>query len=80
MDFLNDDLEEEIYMDQPEDFIVHNQKYKVCKLTRSLCGLKQAPKQWHEKFDATILSYGFHVIMTDECVYYKEVNDQKFIL
>ncbi|KAL0303823.1 UNVERIFIED_CONTAM: Retrovirus-related Pol polyprotein from transposon TNT 1-94, partial [Sesamum radiatum] len=43
--FLNGDLEEEIYMEQPEGFIVPGLERKVCKLRKSLYGLKQAPKQ-----------------------------------
>ena len=43
--FLNGVLEKEIYMDQPEGFVVPGQEHKVCKLERSLYGLKQAPKQ-----------------------------------
>ena len=42
--FLNGDLEEEIYMDQPENFVELRQESKVFKLTKSLYGLKQAPK------------------------------------
>ena len=49
--FLNGDLEEEIYMSQPEGCIVFGQESKVCKLRKSLYGLKQAPKQRYEKFD-----------------------------
>jgi len=41
------DLEEEIYMNQSEGFIVKEQEKKVYKLVNSLYGLKQSPKQWH---------------------------------
>ena len=43
--FLNGDLDEEIYMEQPEGFSTLGQERKVCKLVKSLFGLKQAPKQ-----------------------------------
>jgi hypothetical protein len=43
--YLNEKLEEEIYMDQPDGFIAKGQEGKVCKLLKSLYGLKQAPKQ-----------------------------------
>ena len=45
--FLNRDLDEEIYMEQPEGFIALGQEKKVYRLVKSLYGLKQAPKQWH---------------------------------
>ena len=43
--FLNGELEEEIYMEQPEGFIVLGKAKKVCRLVKSLYGLKQSPKQ-----------------------------------
>ncbi|KAL0413101.1 UNVERIFIED_CONTAM: Retrovirus-related Pol polyprotein from transposon TNT 1-94 [Sesamum radiatum] len=68
--FLYGELEEEIYMDQPEGFAVHGNERKVCKLVKSLYRLKQAPKQWHKKFDKTILAFGFTVNVNDKCIYY----------
>ena len=73
--FLNGELDEEIYMDQPEGFVVHGQEHKVCKLDKSLYGLKQAPKQWHEKFDNLIITNDFKVNESDKCIYYKFEND-----
>jgi hypothetical protein len=67
--FLNGELEEEIYMDQPDGFIAKGQEGKVCKFLK-LYGLKQAPKQWHEKFDKTLTSVDFVVNEADKCVYY----------
>ncbi|CAM8895716.1 unnamed protein product [Rhodiola kirilowii] len=69
--FLNVDLEEEIYMKQPEGFVVTGQEHKVCKLVKSLYGLKQAPMQWHQKFDEVVLSDGFILNQSDKCVYSK---------
>ena len=70
--FLNGDLEEEIYLEQPEWFIIPGQEQKVCRLIKSLSGLKQAPKQWHAKFDKVMLSNGFKINKCDKCVYVKQ--------
>jgi hypothetical protein len=69
--FLNEELEEEIYMDQPYGFIAKGQEGMVCKLLKSLHGLKQAPKQWLKKFDKTLTSFGFVVKEADKYVYYR---------
>ena len=78
--FLNGELEEEIYMDQPDGFVISRQENKVCRLLKSLYGLKQAPKQWHEKFDKTLTSAGFSVNEADKCVYYRYGGGQGVIL
>ncbi|CAM8884428.1 unnamed protein product [Rhodiola kirilowii] len=69
--FLNGDLEEEIYMKQPEGFVITGQDQKVCKLVKSLYGLKQEPMQWHHQFDKVVLSDGFILNQSDKCVYSK---------
>ena len=52
--FLHGDLEEEIYMKQPEGFVVKGKKELVCKLKKSLYRLKQSPRMWYQKFDTFI--------------------------
>ena len=72
--FLNGELEEEIYMEQPEGFQAPGNGNKVCKLVKSLYGLKQAPKQWHEKFDNVMISNDFKINECDKCVYVKNTT------
>ncbi|GKA90633.1 zinc finger, CCHC-type containing protein [Tanacetum coccineum] len=78
--FLNGDLDEEVYMKQPEGFVLPGHENKVCKLKKSLYGLKQAPKQWHDKFDKSILSNGFTHNSSDRCIYSKFTKDYGVIL
>jgi len=56
--FLNGDLEEEICMEQPEGF-THEGEHLVCKLHKSLYGLKQSPRAWNQKLDAFLKSIEF---------------------
>ena len=57
--FLHGDLEEEIYMEQPEGFTQLGKEYMVCKLKRSLYGLKQSPRQWYKQFDSYMIQIGY---------------------
>lgn len=56
--FLHGDLEEEIYMEQPEGFVKKGKEDYVCKLKKSLYGLKQAPRQWYMKFESVMGEQG----------------------
>ena len=67
--FLKGNLEEEIYMMQLEGFIAKNQEYMVCKLKRSIYGLKQTSRSWKIKFDQAIKSFGFEQNLDEPCVY-----------
>jgi hypothetical protein len=57
--FLHGDLEEEIYMKKPEGFVVKGKKELVCKMKKSMYGLKQSPRMWYQKFDTYMLGLGF---------------------
>ncbi|GJT77561.1 zinc finger, CCHC-type containing protein [Tanacetum coccineum] len=63
---------QEVYMKQPEGFVMPGNEHKVCKLVKSLYGLKQAPKQWHQKFDEVVLSSGFLLNQSDKFVLFGE--------
>ncbi|RVW22815.1 Retrovirus-related Pol polyprotein from transposon TNT 1-94 [Vitis vinifera] len=76
--FLNGDLSEEVYMSQPEGFKENGKENMVCRLKRSIYGLKQASRQWYLKFDKIVTSFGFIENKFDQCVYMK-VNGSKYI-
>ena len=69
--FLNGNLEEEVYMMQPEGFVSKNCPDKVCRLLRSIYGLKQASRSWNIRFDEAIRSYDFVKNEDEPCVYRK---------
>ena len=77
--FLNGELDEEIYMEQPIGFIKENEKEKVCRLLKSIYGLKQSSRQWYIRFHNTIISNDFTMIDEDHCVYTKR-NKDKFVI
>lgn len=69
--FLQGDIEEELYMQQPIGF--NDGTPNVCKLNKAIYGLRQAGRQWHKKLD--LLKIGFKSSLSDPCVYVKNVDD-----
>ncbi|GJU76433.1 zinc finger, CCHC-type containing protein [Tanacetum coccineum] len=67
--FLNGELDEEVFMNQPQGFIMPGNENKMYKLIKSLYGLKHAPQQRHQKFDKVVLSNGYSLNQADKCVY-----------
>ena len=53
--FLNGDLQETIFMSQPEGFLSSQHPTHVCKLNKALYGLKQAPRAWFDKLKVALL-------------------------
>jgi hypothetical protein len=79
--FLHGELEEVIYMDQPEGFVVPGKENLVCRLKKSLYyGLKQSPRQWYRRFDSFMVSHGFKRSDYDSCVYLKTINGSAIYL
>ena len=57
--FLNGEIDGIIYMEQPENFVTRDSEFMVCKLKKSLYGLKQSPRMWYHKFHKNISSFSF---------------------
>ena len=74
--FLAGELEEEIFMEQPEGFEVGTTEDDlVCRLRRSLYGLKQAPRVWNQRIRHFLKSIGFDQTYSDPCVYINKETD-----
>ena len=78
--FLNEDLEENVYMAQPKGFVVEGKERMGRRLKKSIYGLKQASRQWYLKFDSTIRKFGFQENIEDKCVYAKFKNEKYIFL
>ncbi|GJX87625.1 retrovirus-related pol polyprotein from transposon TNT 1-94 [Tanacetum coccineum] len=78
--FLHGNLEEEIYMLQPEGFKQKGKENLVCRLNKSLYGLKQAPRCWYKRFDSFIRSLEYNRLHADPCAYFKRFGNNDFII
>ena len=78
--FLHGDLDKEIYMQQLEGFVVPCKEHMVCKLTKSLYELKQAPRQWYKKFESFMTKNGFCKAEKDSCCYFMKYTDSYVFL
>ena len=76
--FLNGNLDERIYMAQPDGFVEGGQETKVCELLKSIYGLKQASRSWNIRFDETVKSFGFEQSIDEPCVY-KLIHEGKVV-
>jgi hypothetical protein len=75
--FLNGELKETVYMQQPEHFVVPGREDKVCLLKRSIYGLKQSSRMWNEKINQVLTSLNFKRLSSEPCVYHR--NDSSKI-
>jgi hypothetical protein len=70
--FLNGELEEEVYVSQPLGFVIAGEEMKVLRLHKELYGLRQAPRAWNAKLDATMVSLGFRRSGSEHAVYVRD--------
>ncbi|RVW98283.1 Retrovirus-related Pol polyprotein from transposon RE1 [Vitis vinifera] len=78
--FLNGYLEEEIFVEQPEGFIVKGMEEKVYLLKKALYGLKQAPRAWYSRIDSHLLGLGFTKSLSEFTLYFRKVCDETLVV
>ena len=78
--FLNGVVEEEVYVELPLGFETHDRDTHVCKLKKSLYGLKHAPRMWNGRIDSFLTSLGFTKSKADSNLYYKVEEGNPLIL
>jgi hypothetical protein len=69
--FLNGNMTEDVYMTQPEGFVDPKHAGKICKLQKSIYGLKQASQSWNLRFDEVVKEFDFIKNVEESCVYKK---------
>ena len=78
--FLNGEFEDEVYMDLPPGFENEYGIEKVCKLKRSLYGLKKSPRAWFDKFTKSIHSFGYLQSQADHTMFFKHFTDGSVVI
>jgi hypothetical protein len=78
--FLNGDLQEEVYVEQPVGFIVASKEHEVFKLKKALYGLHQAPQAWNVKLDDTLLSIGFWRTPLEYAIYVRRNGNLQLVV
>ncbi|KAH9714416.1 retrovirus-related pol polyprotein from transposon RE1 [Citrus sinensis] len=78
--FLNGELTEEVFMDQPAGFVDSQKPNFVCKLHKSLYGLKQAPRAWYEKLKGCLLQWDFKNARADTSLLIKKTSSYMILV
>ena len=78
--FLNGTIDYDVFMEQPEGYVDVNHSEFVCKLNKSIYGLKQSARCWNNTLHSYLISSGYHRSSADSCVYVKKLNNGKFVI
>ena len=77
--FLHGELTEEVYMEQPPGFVAQGESGLVCRLRKSLYGLKQSPRAWFGRFSTVVQDFGMHRSEADHSIFYRHTTHGKCI-
>ena len=77
--FLNGTLQEEVYMKQPVGYEKEGEEHLVCRLRKSICGLKQSSRCWNMALDSHLRKMGFSQSKSDPCIYVSGGDDTFYI-
>jgi hypothetical protein len=78
--FLHGDLQEEVYMEMPPGFVRPETKGKVCRLKKSLYGLKQSPRAWFDRFRQVVCGMGYGQCNGNHTLFYRHLEQKSTIL
>lgn len=72
--FLNGELKESVYVEQPQGFIKKGEEHKVCRLKKALYGLKQAPRAWFMRIESYFIREDFKKSHYDHTLFIQKKN------
>ncbi|KAI5334234.1 hypothetical protein L3X38_024367 [Prunus dulcis] len=78
--FLNGKLQEEVYVEQPEGFVVQGKEDRVYRLHKALYGLKQAPRAWYGEIDSYFAECGFEKSLSEATIYTKTRGENDILI
>jgi hypothetical protein len=78
--FLNGEIKEEVYIEQPDAFVIHEKESHVCRLKMALYGIKQPPRAWYARIDGHLMIFWLQQSVFDPSLYYNIVNGESLIL
>ena len=78
--FLNSEVEEDVYIEHPKGFVIHGKESHVCELKKSMYGLKQDCRSWYARIVSYLQKMGFLKSDIDSKLYFKVMENQPIIL
>ena len=78
--FLNGEIDKEIYVEPPKGYHGNNNDNLVCRLRKSLYGLKQSPRLWNRRIDTFLLKNGLKRCSSDQSIYFKQSQNPRDII